>query len=109
MLHLTDEPARTFRAASRAQGWPVISLTTDDCAGEAERLKARGVVFVKEPGRMDYGAWTRCSTTPATTSSTSTRTDTGASRDGPHPRGPGASMGPLLASNLTATTRKELR
>jgi catechol 2,3-dioxygenase-like lactoylglutathione lyase family enzyme len=55
VLHLTDEPARTFRAASRAQGRPVISLTTADCAGEAERLKARGVVFVKEPGRMAYG------------------------------------------------------
>jgi hypothetical protein len=33
----------------------VISLTTGDCAGDAEPLKARGVVFVKEPGRMDYG------------------------------------------------------
>jgi predicted enzyme related to lactoylglutathione lyase len=55
VLHLTDEPARAFRAATRAQGRPVISLTTDDCAAEAERLKARGVVFVKEPGRMDYG------------------------------------------------------
>jgi predicted enzyme related to lactoylglutathione lyase len=33
----------------------VISLRTDDCAGEAERLKAKGVVFVKEPSRMAYG------------------------------------------------------
>ena len=54
-LHLTDEPARAFQAAARQFGRPVISLTTDDCAGEAERLKARGVVFVKEPGRMAYG------------------------------------------------------
>ena len=54
-LHLTDEPARAFQAAARQLGRPVISLTTDDCAGEAERLKARGVVFVKEPGRMAYG------------------------------------------------------
>jgi catechol 2,3-dioxygenase-like lactoylglutathione lyase family enzyme len=54
-LHLTDEPARAFRAATREQGRPVISLTTDDCAAEAERLKAKGVVFVKEPGRMAYG------------------------------------------------------
>ena len=54
-LHLTDEPARAFQAAARKLGRPVISLTTDDCAGEAERLKARGVVFVKEPGRMPYG------------------------------------------------------
>jgi catechol 2,3-dioxygenase-like lactoylglutathione lyase family enzyme len=55
VLHLADEPARAFRAASRELGRPVISLRTDDCAGDAERLKARGVVFVKEPGRMDYG------------------------------------------------------
>jgi catechol 2,3-dioxygenase-like lactoylglutathione lyase family enzyme len=55
VLHLTDEPARAFRAATREQGRPVISLTTADCAGDAARLKAKGVVFVKEPGRMAYG------------------------------------------------------
>jgi catechol 2,3-dioxygenase-like lactoylglutathione lyase family enzyme len=55
VLHLTDEPARVFQAASRQLGRPVLSLTTDDCVGEAERLKAKGVVFVKEPGRMPYG------------------------------------------------------
>ena len=55
VLHLADEPARTFREAMREQGRPVISLTSGDCAGDAERLKAKGVVFVKQPGRMDYG------------------------------------------------------
>ena len=55
VLHLTDEPARTFRQATREHGRPVISLTTTDCAGDAARLKAKGVVFVKEPGRMAYG------------------------------------------------------
>jgi catechol 2,3-dioxygenase-like lactoylglutathione lyase family enzyme len=55
VLHLTDEPARAFRQASREQGRPVISLTTPDCAGDAARLKAKGVVFVKEPARMPYG------------------------------------------------------
>jgi catechol 2,3-dioxygenase-like lactoylglutathione lyase family enzyme len=55
VLHLTDEPARAFRQASRELGRPVISLATKDCAGDAERLKAKGVVFVKEPGRMAYG------------------------------------------------------
>jgi catechol 2,3-dioxygenase-like lactoylglutathione lyase family enzyme len=55
VLHLADEPARAFQAASRAQGRPVFSLRTDDCAGDAERLKARGVVFVREPARMEYG------------------------------------------------------
>jgi catechol 2,3-dioxygenase-like lactoylglutathione lyase family enzyme len=55
VLHLTDEPARVFRQASRTIGRPVISLRTDDCRRDAERLKAKGVVFVKEPARMDYG------------------------------------------------------
>jgi catechol 2,3-dioxygenase-like lactoylglutathione lyase family enzyme len=55
VLHLADEPARAFQAASRQAGRPVLSLRSDDCAGEAERLKAKGVVFVKEPWRRDYG------------------------------------------------------
>jgi predicted enzyme related to lactoylglutathione lyase len=55
VLHLADEPARAFQAASRQAGRPVLSLRTDDCQGEAERLKAKGVVFVREPARMDYG------------------------------------------------------
>ena len=55
VLHLADEPALAFQAASRQAGRPVLSLRTDDCQGEAERLKAKGVVFTKEPGRMPYG------------------------------------------------------
>jgi catechol 2,3-dioxygenase-like lactoylglutathione lyase family enzyme len=55
VLHLADGPARAFQQASRQAGRPVLSLRTDDCAAEAERLKAKGVVFVKEPGRRDYG------------------------------------------------------
>jgi catechol 2,3-dioxygenase-like lactoylglutathione lyase family enzyme len=55
VLHLADEPARAFQAACRQLGRPVLSLRSDDCAAEAERLTARGVVFVKEPGRMPYG------------------------------------------------------
>jgi catechol 2,3-dioxygenase-like lactoylglutathione lyase family enzyme len=55
VLHLADASARAFQAASRERGRPVLSLRTDDCQGEAERLKAKGVVFVKEPGRMAYG------------------------------------------------------
>jgi predicted enzyme related to lactoylglutathione lyase len=55
VLHLADAPARAFQAVSRQVGRPVLSLRADDCAAEAERLKAEGVVFVKEPGRMAYG------------------------------------------------------
>jgi len=42
VLHLTDEPARVFQAASQELGRPVLSLRTDDCAADAERLKAKG-------------------------------------------------------------------
>jgi catechol 2,3-dioxygenase-like lactoylglutathione lyase family enzyme len=55
VLHLTDEPALAFQAASRQAGRPMLSLRTGDCAAEAERLKAKGVVFVREPSRRDYG------------------------------------------------------
>jgi catechol 2,3-dioxygenase-like lactoylglutathione lyase family enzyme len=55
VLHLADEAARAFQRASREAGRPVISLRTDDCQRDAERLKANGVVFVREPARMDYG------------------------------------------------------
>jgi catechol 2,3-dioxygenase-like lactoylglutathione lyase family enzyme len=55
VLHLADEPARAFQAASRQLGRPVLSLTVDDCQRDAERLTAKGVVFVKEPARMAYG------------------------------------------------------
>jgi catechol 2,3-dioxygenase-like lactoylglutathione lyase family enzyme len=54
-VHLTDEPARAFQQASRELGRPVISLRTDDCQRDAERLKAKGVVFVRDPARMAYG------------------------------------------------------
>jgi catechol 2,3-dioxygenase-like lactoylglutathione lyase family enzyme len=55
VLHLADEPARAFQQTSREQGRPVISLRTDDCQRDAERLKAKGVVFTREPARMAYG------------------------------------------------------
>ena len=54
-LHKTDEPAQAFQQASRAIGRPMMSLCTDDCQQDAERLKAKGVLFVKEPWRRDYG------------------------------------------------------
>jgi catechol 2,3-dioxygenase-like lactoylglutathione lyase family enzyme len=54
-LHRADEPARAFQQASRQAGRPVLSLRSDDCQRDAERLKARGVVFVTEPWRRDYG------------------------------------------------------
>jgi catechol 2,3-dioxygenase-like lactoylglutathione lyase family enzyme len=55
VLHLADEPARAFQVASRELGRPVLSLCSDDCQRDAGRLKAKGVVFVKEPWRREYG------------------------------------------------------
>ena len=55
VLHLADEAAQAFRQANREIGRPVLSLCTDDCQRDAGRLKGMGVVFVKEPARMDYG------------------------------------------------------
>ena len=55
VLHLADEPARAFQQASHQAGRPVLSLRSDDCAADAERLKAKGVVFATEPWRRDYG------------------------------------------------------
>jgi catechol 2,3-dioxygenase-like lactoylglutathione lyase family enzyme len=55
VLHLADAAARAFQQASREAGRPVLSLRTDDCQRDAEGLKAKGVVFVKEPARMVYG------------------------------------------------------
>ena len=55
VLHRTDQAARAFQQAAREQGRPVFSLRTDDCRRDAERLKAKGVVFTREPARMAYG------------------------------------------------------
>jgi predicted enzyme related to lactoylglutathione lyase len=52
---MADAAARAFQQASRDAGRPVLSLRTDDCQRDAEGLKAKGVVFVKEPARMAYG------------------------------------------------------
>jgi hypothetical protein len=53
-VHLADEPARAFQAARRQIGRPVLSLRTADCHSEAERLKAKGVVFVMESTKMPH-------------------------------------------------------
>src|SRR4029450_6997315 len=50
VLHLTDEPARTFREATHEQGRPVISLTTTHCAGDAHGPKAAPGGVAKDAG-----------------------------------------------------------
>jgi catechol 2,3-dioxygenase-like lactoylglutathione lyase family enzyme len=53
-LELSLEPnanpaARTFQEALFAQGIPLTAFEVDDLAAEHRRLRARGVVFSKEP------------------------------------------------------------
>ena len=43
--------ARVFKAALKADGIPVTMFTVDDAVAEAERLRALGVVLVREPQR----------------------------------------------------------
>jgi catechol 2,3-dioxygenase-like lactoylglutathione lyase family enzyme len=75
VLHLADEPARAFQRASWELGRPVISLRTDDCVAETERLTARGWCSSRNPQGWPTVAWMRSLPTPAATCSTSTRTD----------------------------------
>jgi catechol 2,3-dioxygenase-like lactoylglutathione lyase family enzyme len=74
-LHLADAPPRAFQQASRQAGRPVLSLRTDDCQRDAERLKAKGWCSSPSPGGGTTAASTRSLPTAAATSSTSTRTD----------------------------------
>jgi catechol 2,3-dioxygenase-like lactoylglutathione lyase family enzyme len=85
VLHLADAPARTFQHASRERGRPVLSLHTDDCQRDAERLKAKGWCSSRNRAPCPTAASTRCSTTPAASCSTSTRSDR-RSRCATHPR-----------------------
>jgi glyoxylase I family protein len=44
--------ARTFQEAMFKQGIPLAAFESTDLAADFERLKARGVVFTREPTRM---------------------------------------------------------
>ena len=65
VLHRADEPAQAYQAASRQVGRPMLSLRTDDCWRETERLKAKGVAFVKNRPGGATAASTRSSPIPA--------------------------------------------
>ena len=75
VLHLADEPARAFQQASRQAGRPMLSLRSDDCAADAERLKAKGWCSSRTPAGGTTAASTRSSPIAAATCSTCTRTD----------------------------------
>jgi catechol 2,3-dioxygenase-like lactoylglutathione lyase family enzyme len=67
VLHLADEPARAFRQANREIGRPVLSLCTDDCLREADRLK--GWAWCSSKNRR---GWTTAASTPCLTTAAAT-------------------------------------
>jgi catechol 2,3-dioxygenase-like lactoylglutathione lyase family enzyme len=54
-LHLADEAAKSFQAASRAAGRPSLALVTDDCQRSYEALRGKGVLFTMPPTQLGYG------------------------------------------------------
>lgn len=55
LLSVPNDAARGFQKAQHEMGAPATSFTTDDIQREYEALKAKGVRFVIEPTKMDYG------------------------------------------------------
>jgi catechol 2,3-dioxygenase-like lactoylglutathione lyase family enzyme len=55
LLSMPNEAARGFQKAQREMSAPATSFTTDSIQRDYEALKAKGVRFVMEPTRMDYG------------------------------------------------------
>jgi catechol 2,3-dioxygenase-like lactoylglutathione lyase family enzyme len=47
--------AGALQRERRAAGVPALSFTTEDCERDCAELKARGVQFVSEASRRDYG------------------------------------------------------
>lgn len=55
VLHLADEAAKSFQAASRAAGRPSLALVTDDCQRDYQALRAKGVSFTLPPTQLGHG------------------------------------------------------
>ena len=56
LLEPNNNPiSKTFQEAVYQAGLPIIVFGTADIQQEYERLKARGVVFRKEPTKTDWG------------------------------------------------------
>jgi catechol 2,3-dioxygenase-like lactoylglutathione lyase family enzyme len=55
LLSPSNEAAKAFESSFRDVGKPAISFSTDDCQRDFQRLVAKGVTFVTEPTKMEYG------------------------------------------------------
>jgi catechol 2,3-dioxygenase-like lactoylglutathione lyase family enzyme len=47
--------AAVLQRERREAGVPALSFTTEDCERRSAELKAKGVRFISEPSRRDYG------------------------------------------------------
>ncbi|MZP31099.1 VOC family protein [Heliobacterium undosum] len=57
-LEPNDNPAaKTFQQALFEQGIPLTAFFVDDIQEEYERMRKLGVVFSKEPTKMEWGAF----------------------------------------------------
>jgi catechol 2,3-dioxygenase-like lactoylglutathione lyase family enzyme len=55
LLGVPTDAARDFQKAQREIGAPATSFSTDDIDRDYQALRAKGVSFVMEPTKMDYG------------------------------------------------------
>jgi catechol 2,3-dioxygenase-like lactoylglutathione lyase family enzyme len=55
LLSPMNDAAAALQAFRQASGTPALSFNTENCQEAYEELAARGVVFVSEPRRMEYG------------------------------------------------------
>jgi len=54
-LELARTPEQQALVGKQGGGKPVFALGTDDCRGDYQTMKARGVTFDSEPRTMPYG------------------------------------------------------
>jgi len=54
-LELARTPEQQALVGKQGGGKPVFALGTDDCRGDYQTMKARGVMFDSEPRTMPYG------------------------------------------------------
>src|SRR5262245_47457967 len=54
-LKLPQTPGQRALVGRQGGGAPVFALATDDCRGDFEVMKARGVTFDSEPVTMPFG------------------------------------------------------
>ncbi len=60
VIFKATKPESQAQIGKQSPEGPFLVLTTDDCKGEFERLKAAGVTFTKEPTQEFWGLEALC-------------------------------------------------